>query len=165
MSAAQYRLVSAAGDELESGNGNASAGDGALILTPSAGTALRVPFAHISSVSEPQPFTVLVTMADGNAIELSRPGTMRTQLLVLANEGVERISFSFVDAVQAQDYTVTVSVTGRSPVVLTRLGRRAGELVSLLSASLLARALVARVPRDADWAHRVAAMLAGEGSR
>ena len=176
MSSAQYRIVSPAGAELENGTGDAVVADGALTLTPSAGTPLRVPFAHIASVNEPAPFTVRITLADGNAVELSRLGTMRTQLLaelrdgrgddaatavaavgepaafsgtadgasaqmrvyedaliVLADDSLERISFSFIDAVQAQGYAVTVSITGRSPVVLGRLGRRTDELVTLLS--------------------------------
>src|SRR5215469_9271666 len=87
MSAAQYRIVSPAGEELESGGGDAAVADGALTLTPSAGATLRVPFAHISSVTEPQPFTVRITLADGNAIELSRLGTMRTQLLAELRDG------------------------------------------------------------------------------
>ena len=176
MSSAQYRIVSPAGDELESGSGDVAIADGALTLTPSAGTVLRVPFAHIASVTEPAPFTVRVALADGNAVELSRLGTMRTQLLaelrdgrgddaaaataavgkpatfsgaagaapaeirvyedallVLADEAAERISFSFIEAVAAQDYTVTVTVAGRAPVTMSRLGRRTDELVTLLS--------------------------------
>jgi hypothetical protein len=177
MSAAQYRIVSPAGEELESGGGDAAVADGALTLTPSAGATLRVPFAHISSVTEPQPFTVRITLADGNAIELSRLGTMRTQLLaelrdgrsddaasaaaavgkaatfsgavgggapgeirvyedallIVSDQAAERISFSFVEAVAAADYAVTVTVAGRAPVVLTRLGHRTGELVTLIS--------------------------------
>ena len=52
-----------------------------LELQPASGTALRVPSARIASVAEPEPFTVLVTLADGTALELSRLGRMRTQLL------------------------------------------------------------------------------------
>ncbi|WP_300608690.1 hypothetical protein [Trebonia sp.] len=176
MSAAQYRIISPAGEERESGNGDAAVADGALTLTPAAGAVLRVPFAHIASVSEPEPFTVRVTLADGNAIELSRLGTMRTQLLaelrdgrgddaaaaaaavgnaatfsgwagaepaeirvyedaliVVAGSAAERVSFSFIESAGAQDYTVTVAVAGRAPVVLSRLGRRTGELVALLT--------------------------------
>jgi hypothetical protein len=47
-----------------------------------------------------------------------------------------RISFSFVGAVQVQDYTVTVEVAGGAPVMLTRLGRRSGELAELLTTRL-----------------------------
>ncbi len=176
MSAAQYRIISPAGEERESGNGDAAVADGALTLTPAAGAVLRVPFAHIASVSEPEPFTVRVTLADGNAIELSRLGTMRTQLLaelrdgrgddaaaaaaavgnaatfsgwagaeqaeirvyedaliVVAGSAAERVSFSFIESAGAQDYAVTVAVAGRAPVVLSRLGRRTGELVTLLN--------------------------------
>jgi hypothetical protein len=54
-----------------------------LELLPEAGaaTALRVPSGRIASVAEPKPFTVLVTLADGTALGLSRLGRMRTQLV------------------------------------------------------------------------------------
>jgi hypothetical protein len=54
-------------------------------------------------------------------------------LLVVGAGGSERVSFSFARAVRVQDYAVTVEVTGREPVVLTRLGRRTGELAELLT--------------------------------
>ena len=141
------------------------------MLSPSAGAVLRIPFGQISAVTEPQPFTVRITLADGNAIELSRLGVMRTQLLaelrdgrgdaaasavaavgdaavfsarsgvdpaevrvyddallVIGAAGSERISFSFVGAVQVRDYQVSVEVTGREPVILSQLGRRTDEL-------------------------------------
>lgn len=87
MSAAEYRIFSPDGAERESGSGGAAVADGALILSPAMGTTLRVPFAHIASVTEPQPFMVRVTFADGNAIELSRLGAMRTQLLAELRDG------------------------------------------------------------------------------
>jgi hypothetical protein len=179
MSAAQYRIVSPAGEERENGSGDVAVADGALTLAPSSGATLRVPFAQIASVAEPQPFTVRVVLADGSAIELSRLGTMRTQLLAELRDGrgddvaaaaaavgeaaifsglsgdgtateirvyedallllsggaAERISFSFIDGVAAQDYVVTVSVAGGA-VTLSRLGRRTDELVSLLTERL-----------------------------
>ena len=176
MSAAQYRILSPAGEQREDGSADVEVSGGALVLAPSSGAVLRVPFGQISSVTEPQPFTVRVTLADGNAIELSRLGVMRTQLLaelrdgrgdaaasavaavgdaavfsarsggdpaevrvyddallVMGTAGSERISFSFVGAVQVQNYAVTVEVTGREPVILSQLGRRTDELVGLLT--------------------------------
>ena len=53
-------------------------------------------------------------------------------LLVIGAAGGERISFSFVGAVRVRDYAVTVEVTGRSAVILSRLGRRTDELAALL---------------------------------
>ncbi|HET7247534.1 MAG TPA: hypothetical protein VFJ07_22170 [Streptosporangiaceae bacterium] len=146
------------------------------MLAPSAGGVLRVPFGQIASVTEPEPFTVRITLSDGNVIDLSRLGVMRTQLLaglrdgrgddaaaataavgdaavfsgftgderaeirvyddclvVIGGAGSERISFSFAGAVQSADYAVRIEVTGRDPVTLSRLGRRTGELVSLLN--------------------------------
>ena len=158
MSAAQYRILSPAGEEREAGSADVEVSGGALALAPSAGAVLRVPFGQISAVAEPQPFTVRITLADGNAIELSRLGVMRTQLLaelrdgrgdaaasavaavgdaavfsarsggdpaevrvyddallVIGAAGSERISFSFINSVQARDYSVTIEVTGGIP--------------------------------------------------
>ena len=179
MSAAQYRIISAADGDVENGSADVAVSDGAFILAPSAGSTLRVPLSHIRSVAEPEPYIVRVALADGNAIELHGLGAMRTQLLAELRDGraevaaeataavgeaetfggtvggdsvearvyddalliitaaaTERISFSFVGAVQVQDYTVTVEVAGRAPVRLTRLGRRSGELAELLTTRL-----------------------------
>jgi len=183
MSAAQYRILSPAGEEREDGHADVAVADGALVLAPSAGGVLRIPFGRISSVSQPEPFTVRIGLADGNAIELSRLGVMRTQLLaelrdgrgdgrgdaasaaamavgeaavfsgvsggepaevrvyddallVIGAAGAERVSFSFVGAVRVRDYAVTVEVTGREPVMVSRLGRRTGELAALLDRRL-----------------------------
>jgi hypothetical protein len=81
VSSAQYRLVGANGTVLESGNGDVSVAGGVLELQPAGGAVLRVPPARIASVAEPEPFTVLVTLEDGSALELGRLGRMRTQLL------------------------------------------------------------------------------------
>jgi hypothetical protein len=179
VSAAQYRIISATGADVENGSADVAVKDGAFILAPSGGSTLRVPFSHIGSVAEPQPFIVRMTLADGNAIELHGLGPMRTQLLAELRDGraevaaetaaavgdaeifggtvggdsvevrvyddalliisaaaTERISFSFVGAVQVRDYTVTIEVSGRAPVMLTRLGRRSGELAELLTTRL-----------------------------
>ena len=179
MSAAQYRIISPAGGEIENGSADVAVTDATLTVTPTAGSTLRVPFGRIGSVTEPQPFTVLIGLADGTAIELTRLGTMRTQLLaelrdaraqdaataaavvgdaevfsgtagadsaqlrvyddallVVTATTTERISFSFVGAVEARDYTVTIEVAGRAPVSLRRLGRRTSDLSELLAARL-----------------------------
>jgi hypothetical protein len=81
VSSAWYRLRAAGGTEAEAGDGDVTVAAGILELQPASGAALRVPFAAIASVAEPEPFTVLVTLADGTALELSRLGRMRTQLL------------------------------------------------------------------------------------
>jgi hypothetical protein len=183
VSAAQYRILSLAGQEQgEQGewvSADVDVADGALVLAPAEGGVLRIPFGHISSVAEPEPFTVRIGLADGSAIELSRLGVMRTQLLaelrdgrgdaasaaamavgeaaifsgasagepaevrvyddallVIGAAGAERVSFSFVGAVRVQDYAVTVEVTGREPVIVSRLGRRTSELAALLDRRL-----------------------------
>lgn len=181
MSSAQYRIFSSAGAELESGGADASVSDGTLIIAPSGGTPLRVPFGQITSIVEPQQFSIGVTLADGTAIELSRLGALRTQLLaemrearaaaaaqasgavgdgdifhgtvrgvpvevslfedallVAADGAVERIGFSFVTGVAEQDYAVTVTLAGGSQLVVSRLGRRTGELARLLNERLAA---------------------------
>ena len=81
MSSAEYRLLGADGAQLEAGNGDVTVAGGVLELKPAAGVTLRVPSGRIASVAEPEPFTVRVTLADGTALELSRLGRMRTQLL------------------------------------------------------------------------------------
>jgi hypothetical protein len=83
VSSAKYRLLAAGGTELEAGNGDVTVAGGVVEVRPGRGAApaLRVPSGQIASVAEPEPFTVLVTLADGTALELSRLGRMRTQLL------------------------------------------------------------------------------------
>jgi len=175
----EYRLLSAAGEKLQDGHADVEVAGGALVLAPSGESVLRVSFGQISAVTEAEPFTVRITLAGGDVIELSRLGVMRTQLLaelrdgrgdaaaaaaaavgeaaifsgvsgggpaeirvyedallIVGAAGRERVSFSFVGAVRAQDYAVTVEVTGREPVILSRLGRRTGELAGLLDGRL-----------------------------
>jgi hypothetical protein len=145
---------------------------GALVLAPAGESVLRMPFGSIAAVSEPEPFTVRITLAGGDVLELSRLGVMRTQLLaelrdgrgddaaaaagavgeaevfsagagpgpaevrvyddallVIGAAGTERVGFSFVRAVAARDYVITVEVAGREPLILSRPGR-AGRTVS-----------------------------------
>lgn len=99
MSAAQYRILSPAGEPREDGSADVEVAGGALVLAPSSGAVLRVPFGQISSVTEPQPFTVRVTLADGHAIELSRLSVMRTQLLAELRDGRSDAAASAVAAV------------------------------------------------------------------
>src|SRR3979411_1416340 len=87
MTAARYRLVSPAGEEREDGSADVQVADGAFVLAPPAGPVRRVPFGQIASIGEPEPFTVLIALADGNRIELSRLGVMRTQLLAELRDG------------------------------------------------------------------------------
>jgi hypothetical protein len=77
---------------------------------------LRIAPARIASVAEPEPFTVLVTLADGTALEFSRLGRMRTQLL-------EELRDARAEAAAAQAHVVggddrfTATIAG-SPVDL-----------------------------------------------
>jgi hypothetical protein len=87
VSSALYRILSPVGQQREDGSADVKVADGALVLAPAAGAVLRIPFGHIASVAEPEPFTVRVTLADGNAIDLSRLGVMRTQLLAELRDG------------------------------------------------------------------------------
>jgi hypothetical protein len=175
VSTAQYRLVSADGRVLDAGGGDVTVADGVLALLPAVGAALRVPTGRIAAVTEREPFAVLVTLADGTALELSGLGRMRTQLLAelrdaradvaAAESGMvgnsarftaavggsavdlhvfddallaitdgqpRRIAFAFVADVSVRDYLVTINVTGQDAFVVTRLGRRTDEFVSLL---------------------------------
>jgi hypothetical protein len=177
VSQAEYRLLSPAGQLAESGQADVSAAAGsvagaALVVVPSSGAVVRVPFGQIASVTEPEPFVVRIDCTDGSAVELSRLGVMRTQLLAELRDGradtaaasagavgaaatfpgwcgetpvqvrvyddaflvdAERIGFSFVTDIQTKDYAITVTVAGREPVTLTRLGRQTTELTGLLN--------------------------------
>jgi hypothetical protein len=81
VSSAEYRLIGADGAVLDAGSGDVTVAGGVLELRPADGSALRVPPGRIASVAEPEPFVVVVRIADGSALELSRLGRMRTQLL------------------------------------------------------------------------------------
>ena len=81
MSSAEYRLIGADGAVLEAGLGDVAVAAGVLELRPGQGPALRVPPDRIASVAEPEPFVVLVRLADETSVELSKLGRMRTQLL------------------------------------------------------------------------------------
>jgi len=81
VTSAYYRLLSPAGEASEEGTAEVSAGSGAFVLTPQAGDVLRVPYGQISSAGLAEQYTIRVTLAQGTVIELSRLGTMRTQLM------------------------------------------------------------------------------------
>jgi hypothetical protein len=87
VSATLYRIVSAAGEKLQDGRADIEVAGGALVLAPAGESALRIPFGQISAVTEPEPFVVRITLAGGDAIELSRMGVMRTQLLAELCDG------------------------------------------------------------------------------
>jgi hypothetical protein len=208
MSTARYRILTPGGEKLQDGEAEVEVRDGLLILAPAGESALPIPFGRIVSVTEPEPFTVRLTLAAGDVIELGRLGVMRTQLLaelrdgrgdaaaaasaavgeaevfsagpdevrvyddallVIGAGGSERVSFSFARAVRVQDYAVTVEVTGREPVVLTRLGRRTGELAELLTTRIreasvrTAAFLAALLPGLDPMAVRAAAGLLRDG--
>ena len=87
MSSARYRLLSPAGEKLQDGQGDVEVAGGALVLAPDGESVLRIPFGSIAAVAEPGPFTVRVTLAGGDVLELSRLGVMRTQLLAELRDG------------------------------------------------------------------------------
>lgn len=179
MPGAEYRLLAPGGGELESGHAEAEVTRGTLVISPDGGASLAVPFGKMASISEPQAFTIAVTLTDGHVIELTRLGAMRTQLLaelrdaraddaaqaagavgkgeafpgwvgdsavevhvyddallVVGDGATWRLGFSFVEQVTAENYAVTVALAGGVPVVISRLGRRASELASLLAERL-----------------------------
>ena len=132
---------------------------------------MNIPFGRVAAISEPQPYTVAVTLDDGHVIELSRMGAMRTQLLaelrdaraavaaadagavgkaevfpgwvgdgavevhvhddallLVADAWTRRLAFSFVDRAVQENYAVEVALSGGSSMLISRLGRRTGEL-------------------------------------
>ncbi|MFI5910341.1 hypothetical protein [Dactylosporangium sp. NPDC051541] len=76
-----YRLIADGGALLDEGGGTAEMAGGALVVTPEHGPVLRVAPGDVVELLEPQPYVVLLTLADGARLELSRLGVMRTQLL------------------------------------------------------------------------------------
>jgi hypothetical protein len=110
VASAQYRLIAAGGTEQEAGAGDVAVAGGVLELQPADGAALRVPAAAIASVSEPEPYIVLVTLADGAALELSRLGRMRTQLLAELRDARAEVAAERSGAVGDCDrFTATIA--------------------------------------------------------
>jgi hypothetical protein len=116
VSSALYRLLAAGGTELEAGSGDVTVAGGVLELQPAGGTPLRVPSSRIAAVAEPGPFTVLVTLADGTALELGRLGRMRTQLLAELRDA--RAESAAADAGAVGDPARFTAAVGGSPVDL-----------------------------------------------
>jgi len=87
MSRAHYRILSANGEKREDGEAEVEVRDGLLVLAPVGASALPIPFGQIGTVTEPEPFTVRLTLAGGDVIELGRLGVMRTQLLAELRDG------------------------------------------------------------------------------
>ena len=87
MSRAHYRILSANGEKREDGEAEVEVRDGLLVLAPDGASVLPIPFGQIGTVTEPEPFTVRLTLAGGDVIELGRLGVMRTQLLAELRDG------------------------------------------------------------------------------
>src|SRR4051794_23259899 len=87
MSTARYRILSPGGEKLQDGEAEVEVRDGLLLLAPAGESVLPIPFGHIVSVTEPEPFTVRLTLAGGDVIEFGRLGVMRTQLLAELRDG------------------------------------------------------------------------------
>ncbi|MER7274415.1 hypothetical protein ABT369_08170 [Dactylosporangium sp. NPDC000244] len=81
-----YRLIADGGALLDEGGGTAEMAGGALVVTPEQGAVLRVAPGDVAEIQEPQPYVVLLVLADGARLELSRLGVMRTQLLAELSE-------------------------------------------------------------------------------
>jgi hypothetical protein len=116
VAAAHYRLVFPAGGAAEDGSADVRVADGTLVLAPSAGDVLRVPFGRIVSIGEPEPFTVQIALAEGTVIELSRLGVMRTQLLAELRDG------------RAEDASAAVGALGEAAVFSAMSGDEPVEL-------------------------------------
>jgi hypothetical protein len=115
VSTARYRLLSPAGDKLRDGQGDVEVAGGALVLAPDGESVLRVPFGSIAGVAEPEPFTVRVTLAGGDVLELSRLGVMRTQLLAEPRDGRGEAAAAAARAVGAAEvFAAEASFAGAS---------------------------------------------------
>lgn len=87
MSRARYRILAGNGEKREDGEAEVEVRDGLLVLAPDGASVLPIPFVRIEAVTEPEPFTVRLTLAGGDVIELGRLGVMRTQLLAELRDG------------------------------------------------------------------------------
>src|SRR5690242_2416609 len=87
MSRARYRILAANGELREDGEAEVEVRDGLLVHAPVGASALPIPFGQIGTVTEPEPFTVRLTLAGGDVIDLGRLGVMRTQLLAELRDG------------------------------------------------------------------------------
>jgi hypothetical protein len=109
MSRAQYRILTH-GQLREDGEAEVEVRDGMLVLAPDSGSVLPIPFGQIGAVSEPEPFTVRLTLAGGDVIELGRLGVMRTQLLAELRDGRGDAAAAAVAAVgEAEVFPVSIS--------------------------------------------------------
>src|SRR5690242_17708514 len=77
----RFRLVDGGGAVLDEGDADVELAGGALVVSPGFGQPLRVAPADIVEIAEPEPYLVRLLLADGAALELSRLGALRTQLL------------------------------------------------------------------------------------
>ncbi len=87
MSTARFRILAPSGQVREDGEAEVEVRDGRLVLAAEGASVLPIPFGQIETVTEPEPFTVRLTLAGGDVIELGRLGVMRTQLLAELRDG------------------------------------------------------------------------------
>jgi hypothetical protein len=111
---AYYRLLTQAGESSEDGKADVEISDGTFVLTPSMGDALRVPFSQIASVAEGEQFTLLIGLAQGTMVELSRMGAMRTQVLAELRDAHADSAATTASAVGKAD--IFSGVAGGEPV-------------------------------------------------
>jgi hypothetical protein len=71
--------------------------------------------------------------ADDSAVEVN---VHEDALLVIADGWIRRLGFSFVEGATVQNYAVEIALTGGASMVISRLGRRTGELASLVQERL-----------------------------
>lgn len=74
---AEYRLLSPDGQAREDGEAEVEVRDRRLVLAAEGASVLPIPFGQIAAVTGPEPFTVRLTLAGGDVIELGRLGVMR----------------------------------------------------------------------------------------
>lgn len=87
MASGYYRILAADGMELEAGSCDTRVADGALFVEANSGAAPTCRSEISRRSASLSPTRVTVTLADGTTIELTRLGTMRTQLLAELREG------------------------------------------------------------------------------
>ncbi len=93
----RFRITTASGQVLDEGQGEAEMVGDALVVSPTFGQPLRIAPSDIVGLTEPEPYVVRLTLAEGPSVELSQLGKLRTQILAqLADARGDEVADTFL---------------------------------------------------------------------
>jgi hypothetical protein len=93
----RFRITTATGQVLDEGQGEAEMIGDALVVSPTFGQPLRIVPSDIVGLTEPEPYVVRLTLAEGPSVELSQLGKLRTQILAqLADARGDEVADTFL---------------------------------------------------------------------